>query len=106
MSAYREDMRRAWDRINSFPTQRLETLRHDRARHGDGPPLLVSHGVLGCHVDTVGTGWASLPAPGSGSSARLASATSVRRSRKAAPRRIRRTRMRCCWTTSGSIVPS
>jgi hypothetical protein len=25
MSTYREDMRRAWDRINSFPTQRLQT---------------------------------------------------------------------------------
>ena len=66
MSAYREDMRRAWDRINSFPTQRLETRfgTIEYADQGDGPPLLVSHGVLGCHVDTVGTGWASLPGPG------------------------------------------
>ena len=108
MSAYREDMSRAWDRINSFPTQRLETRfgTIEYADQGDGPPLLVSHGVLGCHVDTVGTGWASLPGPGFRVIGRLASATSVRRSRKAAPRRIRRTRMRCCWTTSGSIVPS
>ena len=25
VATYREDMRRAWDRINSFPTQRLDT---------------------------------------------------------------------------------
>lgn len=66
MSTYREDMRRAWDRINSFPTKRLETRLGtiEYADQGDGPPLLVSHGVLGCHVDTVGTGWASLAGPG------------------------------------------
>jgi len=27
-------------------------------------PLLVSHGVLGCHVDTVDSWWADLPGPG------------------------------------------
>jgi pimeloyl-ACP methyl ester carboxylesterase len=27
-------------------------------------PLLVSHGVLGCHVDTVDGWWADLPGPG------------------------------------------
>jgi len=27
-------------------------------------PLLVSHGVLGCHVDTVDSWWANLPGPG------------------------------------------
>jgi pimeloyl-ACP methyl ester carboxylesterase len=66
MTAYREDMRRAWDRINSFPTQRLETRfgTMEYADHGDGLPLLVSHGVLGCHVDTVGTWWANLHGPG------------------------------------------
>lgn len=65
MTTYREDMRRAWDRINSFPTQRLKTRfgTIEYADHGDGLPLLVSHGVLGCHVDTVGT-WGNLHGPG------------------------------------------
>jgi pimeloyl-ACP methyl ester carboxylesterase len=59
-------MRRAWDRINSFPTQRLETRfgTIEYADRGDGVPLLVSHGVLGCHVDTVDSLWANLPGPG------------------------------------------
>jgi pimeloyl-ACP methyl ester carboxylesterase len=63
---YREDMRRAWDRINSFPTQRLETRfgMIEYADQGEGVPLLVSHGVLGCHVDTVDSWWANLPGPG------------------------------------------
>jgi pimeloyl-ACP methyl ester carboxylesterase len=34
------------------------------ADQGEGLPLLVSHGVLGCHVDTVDTGWANLPGSG------------------------------------------
>jgi hypothetical protein len=66
MTTYREYMRRAWHRINVFPTKRLDTrfgtIKY--ADEGDGPPLLVSHGVLGCHVDTVGTWWANLPGPG------------------------------------------
>jgi pimeloyl-ACP methyl ester carboxylesterase len=66
MTTYRDDMRRAWHRISSFPTKRLDTRfgTIEYADQGDGPPLLVSHGVLGCHVDSVGTGWASLPGPG------------------------------------------
>lgn len=34
------------------------------ADQGEGLPLLVSHGVLGCHVDTVDSWWANLPGPG------------------------------------------
>jgi pimeloyl-ACP methyl ester carboxylesterase len=66
MATHREDMRRAWDRINAFPTQRLETRfgTIEYADQGEGLPLLVSHGVLGCHVDSVGTWWANLPGPG------------------------------------------
>lgn len=66
MSRYREDMRRAWDRINSFPTQRLESRfgTIEYADEGEGLPLLVSHGVLGCHVDSVNTQWASLSGRG------------------------------------------
>jgi hypothetical protein len=58
-------MRRAWNRINSFPTQRLRTpLGTIDADQGDGVPLLVSDGILGCHVDTVDSWWARLPGPG------------------------------------------
>ena len=66
MSTYRDDMRRAWKRINSFPTQRLETHSGtiEYADHGEGQPLLVSHGVLGCHVDSVEGSWAGLTGTG------------------------------------------
>lgn len=66
MSAYREDMRRAWERIDSCPTQRLETRfgTIEYVDQGEGVPLLVVHGVLGCHVDTVDGWWASLPGAG------------------------------------------
>lgn len=63
VATYGEDMRRAWERINSFPPQRLETRcgTIEYADQGQGVPLLVSHGVLGCHVDGW---WADLPGPG------------------------------------------
>jgi pimeloyl-ACP methyl ester carboxylesterase len=66
VASYREDMRRAWERINSFPTQRLDTRfgTIEYADQGEGVPLLVSHGVLGCHVDAVDGWWADLPGPG------------------------------------------
>ena len=62
MGSYRDETRRAWQRINSFPTQRLETRfgTIEFADHGEGLPLLVSHGVLGCHVDSVDSWWARL----------------------------------------------
>ena len=68
MATYRRDMRRAWDRINSFPAQRLPTRFGfiQYADQGEGLPLLVSHGVLGCHVGTVDSWGRALPAPGSG----------------------------------------
>jgi pimeloyl-ACP methyl ester carboxylesterase len=66
MATYRHDVRRAWDRINSFPAQRLQTRFGfiQYADQGEGLPLLVSHGVLGCHVDTVDSWWADLTGPG------------------------------------------
>jgi 2-hydroxy-6-oxonona-2,4-dienedioate hydrolase len=66
VATYREDMRKAWERINSFPTRRLQTRLGtiEYADQGEGTPLLVSHGVLGCHVDTVDGWWANLPGPG------------------------------------------
>jgi pimeloyl-ACP methyl ester carboxylesterase len=64
--SYRRDMRRARDRINSFPAHRLPTRFGiiEYADQGEGLPLLVSHGVLGCHVDTVDSWWAGLTGPG------------------------------------------
>ena len=48
------------------------------ADHGEGLPLLVAHGVLGCHVDSVGTlGGQASPAIHSGRSRHPASVTSV-----------------------------
>ena len=66
MATYREDMRRAWERFNSFPTQRLETRfgTIEYADQGEGVRLLVSHGVLGSHVDDVDGWWAELTGPG------------------------------------------
>jgi pimeloyl-ACP methyl ester carboxylesterase len=66
MSTYREDMRRAWARIESFPTQRLDTGFGvvEYADHGDGVPLLVAHGVLGCHVDAIDSRWGDFHGPG------------------------------------------
>src|SRR5512132_3165438 len=59
-------MRRAWERIDSFPTRRLEmrfgTIEY--ADRGEGVPLLVSHGVLGCHIDTAHGWWEDLSGPG------------------------------------------
>jgi hypothetical protein len=55
---------RAWDRTNSLPTKRLTTRfgMIEFADHGEGLPLLVAHGILGCHVDSVGTGGRGSPA--------------------------------------------
>jgi pimeloyl-ACP methyl ester carboxylesterase len=66
MSRYREDMRRAWDRINAVPSGRLETSfgAIEYIDKGQGVPLLVSHGVLGCHVDAVDGWWSRMPGPG------------------------------------------
>jgi pimeloyl-ACP methyl ester carboxylesterase len=66
MTAYRDDLRRAWARIECFPTQRLQTRLGtiEYADHGQGRPLLVAHGVLGCHVDAVDSRWAELYGPG------------------------------------------
>lgn len=59
-------MRRAWDRLNSVPAQRLETRLGtiEYAEQGEGTPLLVSHGVLGSHVESFDGWWSRLPGPG------------------------------------------
>src|SRR2546430_4820431 len=49
---------RLWARLET----RFGTIEY--ADRGEGVPLLVSHGVLGCHVDTVDGWWAGLLGPG------------------------------------------
>ena len=62
MTTYRSDMQRAWDRINTVSAGRLQTRfgTIQYADKGQGLPLLVSHGVLGCHVDGVDGWWSTL----------------------------------------------
>jgi pimeloyl-ACP methyl ester carboxylesterase len=57
-SRYRQDMQRAWSRIAAVPTGKLETRLGtvEYAEQGAGQPVLVCHGVFGCHADGV-QGW-------------------------------------------------
>jgi pimeloyl-ACP methyl ester carboxylesterase len=66
LRAYRDDMRRAAARIAAGASATLRTRYGDieYAERGAGDPLLVSHGVLGCHVDGVDGYWSTLPGPG------------------------------------------
>jgi pimeloyl-ACP methyl ester carboxylesterase len=56
---YRQDMQRAWERIAAAPTGKLETRLGtvEYAERGVGLPILVAHGVLGCHADGVDGWW-------------------------------------------------
>lgn len=66
MGRYRKDMQPAWDRINAVPAERLKTRfgAIEYTQKGRGVPLLVGHGVLGCHVDAVDGWWSRMPGPG------------------------------------------
>ena len=59
MGRYRQDMRRAWSRIAAIPTGKLETRLGtvEYAERGTGLPVLVCHGVFGCHADGVDGWW-------------------------------------------------
>jgi pimeloyl-ACP methyl ester carboxylesterase len=59
MGRYRQDMRRAWSRIAAIPTGKLQTRfgTVEYAERGAGLPVLVCHGVFGCHADGVGGWW-------------------------------------------------
>jgi 2-hydroxy-6-oxonona-2,4-dienedioate hydrolase len=61
-NSYRQDMQRAWERIAVIPTGKLEirfgTVEY--AERGAGLPVLVCHGVLGCHADGVDGWWTNL----------------------------------------------
>ena len=58
-SRYRQDMRRARSRIAGIPTGKLETRLGtvEYAERGTGSPVLVRHGVFGCHADPVDGPW-------------------------------------------------
>jgi pimeloyl-ACP methyl ester carboxylesterase len=55
-------MQRAWERINAIPTKTLETPfgTVQYTQRGAGLPILVSHGVLGCHADGVDGWWTNM----------------------------------------------
>ena len=59
MGRYRQDMRRAWSRIAAIPTGKLETRLGtvEYAEQGTGLPVVVCHGVFGCHADAVDGWW-------------------------------------------------
>jgi pimeloyl-ACP methyl ester carboxylesterase len=52
-------MRRAWRRIAAIPTGKLESRLGtvEYAEQGAGLPVLVCHGVFGCHADGVDGWW-------------------------------------------------
>jgi pimeloyl-ACP methyl ester carboxylesterase len=58
-TTYRQDMQRAWSRIAAIPTGKLETHLGtvEYADQGTGLPVLVCHGVFGCHADLVDGWW-------------------------------------------------
>jgi pimeloyl-ACP methyl ester carboxylesterase len=66
LRGYHDDMKRARDRITAAASMTLRTQFGiiEYADRGAGTPLLVSHGVLGCHVDGVDGYWSTLPGPG------------------------------------------
>ena len=63
---YEHDMRRARARIAAVPSESLDTRFGpvEYAVQGVGLPLLVAHGVLGCHADGVEGWWSNLTRPG------------------------------------------
>jgi pimeloyl-ACP methyl ester carboxylesterase len=66
LRGYHDDMKRARDRITAAASMTLRTQFGiiEYADRGAGTLLLVSHGVLGCHVDGVDGYWSTLPGPG------------------------------------------
>jgi hypothetical protein len=85
-------MQRAWERIAAIPTGKLElrlgTVEY--ALRGAGLPILVCHGVLGCHADGVDSWWTNMLGEGF---------------RVIAPARFGYFGSTCCWTTWASAAP-
>jgi pimeloyl-ACP methyl ester carboxylesterase len=61
-NSYRQDMQRAWERIAAIPPGKLEVRLGtvEYAERGAGLPVLVCHGVLGCHADGVDGWWTNM----------------------------------------------
>jgi pimeloyl-ACP methyl ester carboxylesterase len=64
--SYRKDIKTAWERVHAVPSRTFESSLGpvEYALEGEGPPLLMSHGIQGSHVEGismvetyVGTGW-------------------------------------------------
>src|SRR4029453_7130286 len=64
--SYRKDIKAAWERVHAVPSRTFESSLGpvEYALEGEGPPLLMSHGIQGSHVEGismvetyVGTGW-------------------------------------------------
>jgi hypothetical protein len=54
--AYRKDIEAAWAHVRSISSRKLETTSGtvEYAVEGAGPPVLMSHGILGCHTEGIG----------------------------------------------------
>lgn len=64
--SYRSDIKTAWERVHAVPSRTFEASLGpvEYVLEGEGPPLLMSHGIQGSHVEGinmvgtyVGTGW-------------------------------------------------
>lgn len=53
---YRGDIQAAWDRVRSVPSHKFESSQGsvEYALAGEGQPVLMSHGVMGGHVEALG----------------------------------------------------
>jgi 2-hydroxy-6-oxonona-2,4-dienedioate hydrolase len=54
--SYRRDISNAWAHVRSIPSRKLETELGvtEYAVEGTGQPVLMSHGILGCHTEGIG----------------------------------------------------
>jgi pimeloyl-ACP methyl ester carboxylesterase len=64
IARYRRDLRRDWERLAKFEPSVIDTPfgRVEYAQAGDGPPVMVVHGVLGGFDFGVGVGRVNVPA--------------------------------------------
>jgi pimeloyl-ACP methyl ester carboxylesterase len=53
---YAEDMERAWNHVRVVPSEQIQTPfgRLEYAQQGEGVPVLMSHGIWGCHAEGIG----------------------------------------------------
>lgn len=101
-------MRRAWDRINAVPAERLRT-GFGTIEYTQKGQRVPSWSVMGCW-GVMSTPWTAdgrrCRGPVSGSSRRLGLGTFIRRCRQVPPLPTRRTPTLCCSTISASAARS